>query len=228
MASLSRVRRCDDIPGAKQFPARQMSDLDPDSMAASSKGNIAPVIWCIFWPEPGSASRPSIGYCVTRPRSFDGLATRVALLPLDHIFQMHAGPYRSLDPQESGRVSTQRLSFVRGTKMIRPCARILLVVAATAGSGIASVSADDTGMASIHDLRREKGRLCMSDHWHYGSGVGGSKKAAQADAIGSWQSFTALEYGSDWARFKKAASQKIECSESGSGYSCSVEARPCK
>ncbi len=91
-------------------------------------------------------------------------------------------------------------------------------------SGSPVAVADDTGFAYSHDLRRERGRLCMSDHWHYGSGTGPTVKAAQADAIKSWASFTALEYGSDWARFSRAASKKMTCS----GDSCSVEARPCK
>jgi hypothetical protein len=97
-------------------------------------------------------------------------------------------------------------------------ATLLVCVAAPA------VLADDTGFASSHDLRRERGRICFSDHWHYGSGTGPTIKAAQADAIKSWASFTALEYGSDWARFSRAASKKMTCS----GGSCSLEARPCK
>lgn len=90
--------------------------------------------------------------------------------------------------------------------------------------------ADDTGMAgAIHDLRRESGKLCQADHWHYGNGVGATKKLAVADAIGSWQDFTALEYGSDWARFQRAGSRNISCSNSGGGsVNCSIEARPCK
>jgi hypothetical protein len=88
-------------------------------------------------------------------------------------------------------------------------------------------SADDTGFAYAHDLRREKGKTCMSDHWHYGSGSGSSRKAAENDAIKSWSSFTALEYGSDWARFSRAASRSLSCSQSGD-WSCQLEARPCK
>ncbi len=72
--------------------------------------------------------------------------------------------------------------------------------------------ADDNGLASaIHDVRRESGKLCQVDHWHYGSGVGATKKLAMVDAVGSWQNFTALEYGSDWARFQRAASRNVSC-----------------
>jgi hypothetical protein len=88
--------------------------------------------------------------------------------------------------------------------------------------------ADDSGFASMHDLGRMGGRLCMTDHYHYGNGEGKSKAAAQKDAIGSWASFTDFEYGSDWARFSKAAGKKMSCSQSGAGFSCQVEARPCK
>jgi hypothetical protein len=99
-------------------------------------------------------------------------------------------------------------------------------VAATATGRVAL--ADDTGLASIHDLRREGGRLCMSDHFHYGSGTGPTRAAAQRDAIGSWSSFTAMEYGSDWARWGRSGSKAVSCNKDSSGYSCSLSARPCK
>ena len=91
-------------------------------------------------------------------------------------------------------------------------------------------AATDTGLATaLHEVRREGGRLCMTDHWHYGSsGTEGSKAAAQRAAIRSWQDFTDLEYGSVWARFSRAASRKVGCSRSGGGWTCDVEARPCR
>ncbi|WP_291179085.1 hypothetical protein [Hyphomicrobium sp.] len=88
--------------------------------------------------------------------------------------------------------------------------------------------ADDTGFAYMHDLRREGGKTCFTDHYHYGNGSGATKAAAQKDAIGSWASFTDFEYGSDWARFSRAASKSISCSGSAGSVSCQIEARPCK
>ena len=91
-------------------------------------------------------------------------------------------------------------------------------------------AATETGLATaLHSVRREGGRLCMTDHWHYGSSNGkSSKAAAQRAAIASWQDFTDLEYGSVWARFTRAASKKMGCSRASAGWSCDVEARPCK
>lgn len=92
-----------------------------------------------------------------------------------------------------------------------------------------AVKADDTGFAYMHDMRRESGRLCMTDHWHSGSGSGPSKRAARNAAVRSWQDFTNLEYGTDWARFSRARSQGIRCKRTGGrSYDCSVEARPCR
>jgi hypothetical protein len=89
--------------------------------------------------------------------------------------------------------------------------------------------ADETGFASSHTWRKERGLTCMSDHWHYGSsGVQPTKAKAEREAIISWSSFTAFEYGSNWARFGKAGSKKISCTKSPSGFDCSVEARPCR
>jgi hypothetical protein len=101
-------------------------------------------------------------------------------------------------------------------------------VAVVLGSISAPAAADDSGFAYMHDLRKEGGRTCFTDHYHYGNGSGANKAAAQRDAIGSWQSFTDFEYGSDWARFSKAASKGISCSKGSSGIDCQVQARPCK
>lgn len=95
-------------------------------------------------------------------------------------------------------------------------------------ASLTSASADQTGFASMHNQARVGGKMCMTDHYHYGSGDGATKAAAQRAAIGSWQSFTDFEYGSDWARFSKAVGKRVSCSQSGSGYSCQVEGRPCR
>jgi len=90
--------------------------------------------------------------------------------------------------------------------------------------------ADDTGLATaLHDVRKEGGKLCMVDHYHSGSSSGAKeKKAALAEAIKSWAEFTAWEYGTDWAKWTKAASKGMTCSQESSGWGCSIEARPCK
>lgn len=106
-----------------------------------------------------------------------------------------------------------------------------LVAAATAVlcADMSAAWADETGLASMHAWRREGGRTCMADHWHYGSsGQHSSKAAAQRAAIRSWQDFTDLEYGSNWARFSRAASRRVSCSRASTGWSCDVEARPCR
>jgi len=91
------------------------------------------------------------------------------------------------------------------------------------------VLSDSTGFASMHNLRKERGRLCMSDHWHYGtSGPQKSKSRARRAAIRSWASFTAMEYGTDWARWGRAKSKKAGCSRASGSWECSVEARPCR
>lgn len=101
-------------------------------------------------------------------------------------------------------------------------------VAALAVSTV-SASANDTGLAGIHDLRREGKKLCMSDHFHNGNSAAQSSKAAALQAaISSWAGFTSLEYGSAWASFKKAASKQVTCTQGSSGWGCDINARPCK
>lgn len=105
----------------------------------------------------------------------------------------------------------------------------LVALAVLFGATAWPVMADETGFAVLHDLRREGGRNCFLDHFHYGSSSGvRTRKAAEVEAIASWSGFVDLEYGSDWARFSRAASKSFKCEEAGSGWGCAVEARPCK
>lgn len=108
----------------------------------------------------------------------------------------------------------------------------ILAMAAFVGvlvSFVLPASADSSGLAGMHDWRKEGGKTCFTDHWHYGNGDGlKTKKAAIDAAIVSWQSFTDLEYGSDWAVFKNAASKSVGCTTSTGVWNCQVEARPCR
>jgi hypothetical protein len=105
---------------------------------------------------------------------------------------------------------------------------LAFVVAAFTASIAPALAQSETGFASMHTQARVKGKLCMTEHYHYGSGSGSTKALAQRDAIGSWQSFTDFEYGSVWARFNNAEAKKVSCSQSGGSFSCQVEARPCR
>jgi hypothetical protein len=88
--------------------------------------------------------------------------------------------------------------------------------------------ADDTGLAYSHDLRKERGRLCMADHWHSGSGEGRTKASARNAAIRSWADFTNFEYGTVWAHFSLAASPQTHYTKAASGWSAAIDARPCR
>lgn len=88
--------------------------------------------------------------------------------------------------------------------------------------------ADQTGLASMHDQRREGRKVCMSSHFHSGTGQGRTKKAAKAAAIKAWQEFTAFEYGLDWAYYRRAASRGLRYDRTASGWEAYVEARPCR
>jgi hypothetical protein len=103
-----------------------------------------------------------------------------------------------------------------------------LLMLAAAPATTPAAWADDTGLASMHELRREHGRLCMADHWHSGSGEGRSKAAARAAAIRSWADFTDFEYGSAWAHFSRAANPSTRFIKAANGWSADVDARPCR
>ncbi len=89
--------------------------------------------------------------------------------------------------------------------------------------------ADQTGAAGIHTWVKVGGKTCFDGHFHYGGSSGSfrSKELALKDAIGSWQGFTAFEYGTDWANFSISHKKQVSCSDGSSGWSCNVEAIPC-
>lgn len=119
--------------------------------------------------------------------------------------------------------------MIKGNVMSRRVYRAAVTSMMLLG-GTAIATAQETGLAeSLHQLRAESGRTCMSEHFHYGSSSGqANRKAAEAEAIKSWASFTEFEYGRSWADFRIAGSRGMSCSQSGGGWGCNVEARPCK
>lgn len=100
-----------------------------------------------------------------------------------------------------------------------------LLITVCAGS---AARADETGFASMHDQRRESGKLCMTTHFHNGSGSGATKKAALRAAVQGYVEYTAFEYGTTWARWSNAASKSVSYTKESSGWGANVEARPCK
>lgn len=106
-------------------------------------------------------------------------------------------------------------------------ARTLLAVTILATAPFAANAADE-GLAGSHDLRKEGGKLCMSDHAHSGSGTGASKEAARRAAIVSWNEFTTFEYGRAWGSYANSGSQKTSYTKEASGWSATVEGRPCR
>ena len=94
--------------------------------------------------------------------------------------------------------------------------------------GAGHASADQSGMAGMHDQYVAKGRRCFTSHTHVGTGVlSRSKRQATASAARDWSAFTSFEYGSSWASWRVAVGKTVECERSGRGWLCEVQARPC-
>ncbi len=104
----------------------------------------------------------------------------------------------------------------------------LMLAVPVAAIGSIAALADDTGFASSHTLRKEGGKLCMADHAHTGSGTASTKPAARVAAVRAWADFTNQEYGSDWARFGRAAGHVTRYTKEEKGWTATVDARPCK
>lgn len=96
-------------------------------------------------------------------------------------------------------------------------------------AGTTAAFANDTGFAqSSHTTRREGGKLCIVGHTHGGEGSGGTKNVALNAAINAFVVTTVDEYGSDWAKWAKAASKSVKYEKTADGWTAHAEARPCK
>jgi hypothetical protein len=88
---------------------------------------------------------------------------------------------------------------------------------------------EDGALVGLHTLRREGGKICMSDHFHNGNSSGQpSRKAAEVAAVRDYAGFTGWEYGNHWANFAIAGSKRMNCTKTGNTWGCELEARPCK
>ena len=114
----------------------------------------------------------------------------------------------------------------------------LLAVSALAACALfAGASVDKSSSASAasscaisgtwRETQLEGGACCMPDHFHSGVGSGSSKGAALANAAENRAGLVDFEYGSAFRHFSLAHSKTINCS-TGGGWTCTVEARPCR
>src|SRR5690606_26116180 len=119
--------------------------------------------------------------------------------------------------------------FGLGGVMIRNATVFAVLGLAACLASPPAIAEGETGLASIHEQRREGNRICMSTHFHHGSSSGHkTRKEAEAAAARDWAGFTAWEYGLPWGSYRLAASKSMNCSQSGATWGCQVEARPCK
>jgi len=119
----------------------------------------------------------------------------------------------------------RKLSALLAVPALAVCVLAFGALMPHGGKAHAASSCSDSG--TWRETRREGGECCMPDHAHYGSGSGSSRGAALADAAANWAGLVDIEYGSAFSHFSLARGKSISCSRSG-GWSCSVEARPCR
>jgi len=105
---------------------------------------------------------------------------------------------------------------------------VVLGLVAVAGFGAQQAAADSSGLDAIHAKIRVGGRTCFDGHSHSGSGAGPTRRAAEEAAIRSWADFTITEYGTDWGHYGKTINKSMRCSQSAAGWSCDLEATPCR
>lgn len=107
-------------------------------------------------------------------------------------------------------------------------AAMILAAVVAASSVTPALAQDSATLLGLHDKRREGSRYCLIGHFHHGAGSGSSKRAALQAAVNDWAGFTQFEYGVYWGQWRWAKNKTKSCSQGASGWSCSVEARPCR
>ena len=111
---------------------------------------------------------------------------------------------------------------MKGYKMKLFLTAVFLIAATAAHAG-------STGFDVIHSKVVLNGKVCFVDHSHLGTGTARTKELALHKATQNWVSFTALEYGSDWASFGLATKRSMGCKRGLlRRYTCEVQGTPCK
>ena len=88
--------------------------------------------------------------------------------------------------------------------------------------------AQETGLSGLHAQARVGGKICMTEHEHYGEGTMPTRPGAQQAAVRAWVSFTAFEYGDPWGSYASAVGKRMDCAQSSGKWECKTWARPCK
>ena len=100
---------------------------------------------------------------------------------------------------------------------------------ALTGSAFMAPHSQAAGLEGLHRKIQVGNRLCMAGHKHHGTGSPApTREHALASATKHWGSFTALEYGDEWADFRIAHTPEVRCRQSGhAAWRCDVTASPC-
>lgn len=101
---------------------------------------------------------------------------------------------------------------------------------ALSGSALVAPATEAAGLDGLHRKIQVGNRLCMAGHKHHGTGsTAPSREQALASAAKHWGSFTALEYGDEWADFHMANMPEVRCRQSGHAtWRCDITASPCR
>jgi hypothetical protein len=127
------------------------------------------------------------------------------------------------------RICEKTRSIISEAFMRSQLSTNLSALAALLAFASAPAFADETGLAGMHSWQKVAGRTCMTDHEHDGSGNGRTPELAMRVAIKSWESFTDLEYGSDWASYANSVGKRATCGRGVMGdVSCQISSRPCR
>ena len=96
-------------------------------------------------------------------------------------------------------------------------------------ASVRPAAAQSFNNADAWDQRRYGGKICFTEHTHYGESPSWpTKKGARRYAIRSWEEFTTWEYGKAWGRYRRAIARTMNCEKTAGRWICRTEARPCR
>ena len=79
-----------------------------------------------------------------------------------------------------------------------------------------------------HSARIIGRKLCLESHTHVGGATGRTKRIAHKKAIREWIEFTAWEYGTAWASYRRSAKKTVTYIKEEVGWLARVESLPCR
>ncbi len=103
-----------------------------------------------------------------------------------------------------------------------------LLIAGLSVTAAPPATAQQSSYSAPHSARIVGRKLCFDNHTHVGGAPGRTKRIAHKKAIREWIEFTAWEYGTAWASYRRSVKKTVTYIKQEVGWMARVESLPCR